>query len=106
VSAVLWPEKFSPAAVVIWSSGVWCSYFIIRLRSEDFDRAKPRLNYAERLQAGRVIGSGQVEGQAKTLGLGLKRRGVRWNRRKVQPMASLVCVRHTSQWTPYWNQAT
>ncbi len=38
-----------------------------------------RLNYAERLKAGRAIGSGQVEGEAKTLGLRLKRRGARWN---------------------------
>jgi hypothetical protein len=65
-----------------------------------------RLNYAERLKAGRPIGSGQVEGKAKTLGLRLKRRGARWNKRNVQPMASLVCVRHSSQWEPYWAMAT
>lgn len=61
-----------------------------------------RLNYAERLQAGRAIGSGQVEGKAKTLGLRLKRRGARWNKSNVAPMASLVCVRHSSQWDAYW----
>ena len=60
-----------------------------------------RLNYAERLQAGRAIGSGQVEGKAKTLGLRLKRRGARWNKRNVHPMASLICVRHSSQWDSY-----
>jgi hypothetical protein len=49
------------------------------------------------LQAGRAIGSGQVERQAKTLGLRLKRRGARWNRRNVRPMDSLVCVRPSSQ---------
>jgi hypothetical protein len=64
-----------------------------------------RLNYAERLQAGRAIGSGQVEGEAKTLGLRLKRRGARWKKVNVQPMASLVCVRHTSQWETYWAMA-
>jgi len=68
-----------------------------------FSKHTQRLNYAERLQAGRAIGSGQVEGEAKTLGLRLKRRGARWNRRNVQPMASLVCVRHTAQWNAYWN---
>ncbi len=61
-----------------------------------------RLNYAERLKAGRAIGSGQVEGKAKTLGLRLKRRGARWNKCNVAPMASLVCVRHSSQWDAYW----
>ncbi len=64
-----------------------------------------RLNYAERLQAGQAIGSGQVEGQAKTLGLRLKGRGARWNRGNVQAMASLVCVRHTCQWETYWTMA-
>ena len=70
-----------------------------------FAKHTRRLNYAERLQAGRAIGSGQVEGEAKTLGLRLKRRGARWNKRNVQPMASLVCVRHTSQWDAYWTMA-
>ena len=64
-----------------------------------------RLNYAERLKAGRAIGSGMVEGEDKTLGLRLKRRGARWNKCNVQPMASLVCVRHTSQWDNYWAMA-
>jgi hypothetical protein len=70
-----------------------------------FAKHSNRLNYAERLQAGRAIGSGQVEGEAKTLGLRLKRRGARWNKRNVQPMASLVCVRHTVQWDAYWSVA-
>ena len=34
-----------------------------------FSKHTRRLNYAERLQAGRAIGSGQVEGEAKTLAL-------------------------------------
>jgi hypothetical protein len=67
-----------------------------------FAKHTHRLNYAERLKAGRAIGSGQVEGQAKTLGLRLERRGARWNKRNVQPMASLVCARHSSQWEIYW----
>lgn len=61
-----------------------------------------RLNYAENLQTGRVIGSGQVEGEAKTLGLRMKNRGARWNAANVRPMASLVCVRNSSQWDSYW----
>jgi hypothetical protein len=70
-----------------------------------FSKHPKRLNYAERLGAGRAIGSGVVEGEAKTLGLRLKRRGARWNRRNVQPMASLVCVSHTCQWDAYWAAA-
>ena len=57
------------------------------------------------LQAGRAIGSGQVEGKAKTLGLRMKRRGARWKKANVQPMASLTCVRYSSQWEPYWAMA-
>jgi hypothetical protein len=61
-----------------------------------------RLNYAERLSKGQAIGSGQVEGKAKTLGLRLKARGARWKLGNVQPMASLVCVRPSAQWDTYW----
>jgi hypothetical protein len=67
-----------------------------------FAKHPTRLNYAERLQAGGAIGSGQLEGQAKTLGLRLKARGARWKLGKVGPMASLVCVHHSSQWEAYW----
>jgi hypothetical protein len=67
-----------------------------------FSKHTNRLNYAERLGAGRAIGSGQVEGKAKTLGLRLKLRGARWNKKNVRPMASLVCVRHSCQWEAYW----
>lgn len=71
-----------------------------------FAKHTQRLNYAERLAAGRAIGSGQVEGKAKTLGLRLKLRGARWNRGNVQPMASLVCVHHSrQQWDAYWAMA-
>lgn len=61
-----------------------------------------RLNYRERLASGRAIGSGAVEGQAKTLGLRLKARGARWRKKNVRRMASLVCVRNSIQWDAYW----
>ena len=70
-----------------------------------FSKHVTRLNYAERLASGRAIGSGAVEGQAKTLGLRLKARGARWNKANVRPMASLVCVRHSPQWDAYWATA-
>lgn len=70
-----------------------------------FSKHVGRLNYRERLASGRAIGSGVVEGQAKTLGLRLKCRGARWNYANVRPMASLVCVRHSVQWDAYWAQA-
>ena len=67
-----------------------------------FSKHVGRLNYAERLGSGRAIGSGVVEGQAKTLGLRLKARGARWRRKNVRAMASLVCVRNSPQWNAYW----
>jgi hypothetical protein len=70
-----------------------------------FSKHTSRLNYAEQLQAGGAIGSGQVEGKAKTLGLRLKAREARWRSRNVLSMASLVCVRHSSQWEAYWAMA-
>ena len=70
-----------------------------------FAKHTNRLNYRERLASGRAIGSGVVEGQAKTLGLRLKARGARWLKKNVRPMASLVCVRNSIQWQAYWNLA-
>jgi hypothetical protein len=67
-----------------------------------FSKHVGRLNYRERLASGRAIGSGAVEGQAKTLGLRLKARGARWRKKNVRPMASLVCVRNSIQWESYW----
>lgn len=61
-----------------------------------------RLTYRELLSRGRAIGSGAVEGQAKTLGLRLKARGARWRKKNVRAMASLVCVRNSAQWDSYW----
>lgn len=70
-----------------------------------FSKHVSRLNYRERLASGRAIGSGVVEGQAKTLGLRLKSRGARWCYANVHPMASLVCVRNSPQWDAYWQLA-
>lgn len=64
-----------------------------------------RLGYRERLKAGKAIGSGAVEGWAKTLGLRLKARGARWRKANVSRMASLGCVRNSSQWEAYWSTA-
>jgi hypothetical protein len=68
-----------------------------------FSKHVGRLNYKERLSSGRAIGSGAVEGEAKTLGLRLKSRGARWNLNNVRKMSTLVCVRHSAHWQAYWN---
>jgi hypothetical protein len=70
-----------------------------------FAKHTNRLNYRMHLASGRAISSGAVEGQAKTLGLRLKARGARWLKKKVRPMATLVCVRNSIQWEGDWSLA-
>jgi hypothetical protein len=64
-----------------------------------------RLDYAGRLASGDAIGSGAVEGAAKTLGLRLKARGARWRHKNARAMAALVCCRQTEQWSLFWSRA-
>lgn len=71
-----------------------------------FAKHKNRLGYWERLAAGQAIGSGSVEGWAKTLGSRLKARGARWRGRNVRPMATLGCIRNSSQWSHDWSSKT
>lgn len=68
-----------------------------------FAKHTQRLRYRERLAAGQAIGSGSVEGWAKTLGLRLKARGARWRHKNVSGMSALVCIRNSSQWQAYWS---
>ncbi|WP_435010187.1 hypothetical protein P12x_001422 [Tundrisphaera lichenicola] len=64
-----------------------------------------RLDYAGCLASGDAIGSGVVEGAAKTLGLRLKARGARWRHKNARAMAALICCRQTDQWDLFWNRA-
>jgi hypothetical protein len=64
-----------------------------------------RLNYAKCLADGKSIGSGVVEGAAKTLGLRLKARGARWKNKNARAMAALVCARNGDEWSGYWTKA-
>ena len=63
-----------------------------------------RIDYAGRLATGDAIGSGSVEGAAKTLGLRLKARGARWRHKNARSMAALICCRHTGQWDLFWKR--
>lgn len=65
-----------------------------------------RLNYAQRLAEGRVIGSGQVEGACKHwIGRRLKQSGARWHIHRVNRMATLCSLKYTNQWHSYWSTA-
>lgn len=62
-----------------------------------------RLNYVDRLAAGRSIGSGAVEGTIKQqVNLRLKRTGARWRAEHVGPLVELRALSHTPEWDALW----
>jgi hypothetical protein len=62
-----------------------------------------RLNYAHRLNTGRSIGSGLVEGAAKNLiGKRMKQTGARWVVGNADAMASLCSLSYSDHWEIYW----
>ncbi len=71
-----------------------------------FAKHTNRLGYKQRLAEGRPIGSGMVEGGAKTLGLRLKARGARWRVENVDKMAGLCCLRSSTYWNAYWQSVS
>jgi hypothetical protein len=65
-----------------------------------------RLNYRLRLQQGKSIGSGMIEGAAKNLvGKRLKQTGARWTVANANKMAELCCLNYSSLWADYWTAA-
>ncbi len=62
-----------------------------------------RLNYAECLRQGRPIGSGQVEGKAKTLGLRLKARGAQMEAGQCAADGEPGVCAPSPQWDAYWD---
>lgn len=62
------------------------------------------LHYAQRLNQGQSIGSGQVEGACKNLvGRRLKQTGARWRPRRVNRMAGLCSLMYSDNWKLYWS---
>jgi hypothetical protein len=58
-----------------------------------------RLNYAERLAEGRVIGSGLIEGACKNLvGRRLKQTGACWRLPQANRIATIAAVLYSNQW--------
>ncbi len=65
-----------------------------------------RMNYRERLAAGKSIGSGQVEGACKNLiGARLKQTGAEWDRARVDRMGVICSIFYGEQWNDYWKAA-
>jgi hypothetical protein len=64
-----------------------------------------RMDYFGRLQSGRSIGSGQVEGACKNLvGRRLKQTGARWQIANANRMSAVCAILYTEQWKNYWKK--
>ena len=62
-----------------------------------------RLRYADRLERGLPIGSGQVEGACKTVvGRRLKLNSARWHPERAEHIAALTCLQYGNLWEAYW----
>ena len=65
-----------------------------------------RLGYADRLAAGRTIGSGLIEGSIKQLvNRRLKLTGARWRVEHVGPLIELAALADTPDWHAFWTAA-
>jgi hypothetical protein len=62
-----------------------------------------RLNYAERLSSGRVIGSGLIEGACKNLvGRRLQQTGACWKLPQANRIATISAILYSNQWKQAW----
>jgi hypothetical protein len=76
-------------ALRAWSQYVWSN--------------RGRLRYADRLERGLPIGSGQVEGACKTVvGRRLKLNSARWRPERAEHIAALTCLHYGDLWKAYW----
>jgi hypothetical protein len=72
---------------------------------EYLGKHKERLKYAERLYAGRSIGSGLIEGACKNLvGKRMKQTGACWRLPRANRMATLCAVLYSDQWKYCWKK--
>lgn len=59
--------------------------------------------YRTRLEQGRAIGTGLIEGACKnTIGARLKLNNPRWRVRRAERMAALRCLQYSDLWDAYW----
>lgn len=71
-----------------------------------FAKHPTRLNYAARLQEGRAIGSGLIEGTIKQIvNRRLKITGARWRTAHVAPLVELAALVDTPDWQDFWTAA-
>lgn len=66
------------------------------------DGNRDRMWYAERLKAGKPIGSGAIEGACKKIGSRLKLNSARWRPRRAERFGALLCLEYADQSRAYW----
>ena len=66
------------------------------------DANRDRMWYAQRLQEGKPIGSGAIEGACKQIGARLKLNNARWRPRRAERFGALLCLDYTEQMSTYW----
>jgi len=64
---------------------------------------RDRMWYAERLKAGKAIGSGAIEGACKKIGARLKLNSARWRTRRAERFGALLCLEYADQSGEYWS---
>jgi hypothetical protein len=64
---------------------------------------KDRMWHAARLQQGKPIGSGAIEGACKKIGARLKLNSARWRPRRAERFGALLCLEYAGQAHNYWS---
>lgn len=64
---------------------------------------RDRMWYAERLQEGKPIGSGAIEGACKKIGARLKLNNARWRIKRAERFGALLCLEYADQSNAYWS---
>ena len=63
---------------------------------------RDRMWYADRLQQGKPIGSGAIEGACKKIGARLKLNSARWRPRRAERFGAMLCLDYADQSETYW----
>ena len=66
------------------------------------DGNRDRMWYAQRLQEGKPIGSGAIEGACKKIGSRLKLNSARWRCQRAERFGALLCLEYADQSQSYW----
>jgi len=63
---------------------------------------RDRMWYAQRLEEGKAIGSGAIEGACKKIGSRMKLNSARWRVRRAERFGALLCLDYADQTKAYW----